>query len=96
MSGSAGNFTLTDQASGKTYQLAGDTSKLSEHVGHQVKITGSSSEASAAGTTPSGTTGATGAAGTTGAAGATGAGAQSTFEVKSVKMISETCPSTSK
>jgi Protein of unknown function (DUF5818) len=38
--GSAGNFTLTD-ASGKTYQLAGDTSKLGDHVGHQVRITGS-------------------------------------------------------
>lgn len=37
--GSAGNFTLTD-ASGKTYQLAGDTSKLGDHVGHQVRVTG--------------------------------------------------------
>src|SRR5438270_13619355 len=40
LSGSAGNWTLTDQ-SGKTWQLAGDTSKLSDHVGHQVRITGS-------------------------------------------------------
>jgi hypothetical protein len=37
--GSAGAYTLTD-ASGKTYQLAGDTSKLAEHVGHSVQITG--------------------------------------------------------
>lgn len=46
VSGSAGNYTLTD-ASGKTYQLAGDTSKLGDHVGHQVRITGE--EASGAG-----------------------------------------------
>jgi hypothetical protein len=50
LSGSAGNFTLTDQ-SGKTYQLAGDTSKLSDHVGHQVRITGS--EGSGAGASES-------------------------------------------
>ena len=37
--GSAGAYTLTD-ASGKTYQLGGDTSKLAEHVGHSVQITG--------------------------------------------------------
>jgi len=40
--GSAGNYTLTD-ATGKTYQLAGDTSKLGDHVGHQVRITGDES-----------------------------------------------------
>jgi len=38
--GTAGAYTLTD-ASGKTYQLAGDTSKLADHVGHQVQVSGS-------------------------------------------------------
>ncbi len=33
------NYTLTDK-SGTKYQLTGDTSKLSEHVGHEVEITG--------------------------------------------------------
>jgi uncharacterized protein YdeI (BOF family) len=42
--GSAGNYTLTD-TSGKTYQLAGDTSKLGEHVGHDVKVTGTTASA---------------------------------------------------
>ena len=37
--GSAGAYTLTD-ASGKTYQLGGETSKLGEHVGHSVQIWG--------------------------------------------------------
>lgn len=85
LSGSAGNFTLTDQ-SGKTYQLAGDTSKLSDHVGHQVRLMGTDNSSSASGSSPSG-------------AGATGAGSssgtQSTFTVNKVKMISSTC-STSK
>jgi Protein of unknown function (DUF5818) len=46
LGGSAGNYTLTD-SSGKTYQLAGDTSKLGEHVGHDVKITGTVASAAA-------------------------------------------------
>lgn len=82
LSGSAGNFTLTDQ-SGKTWQLAGDTSKLSDHVGHQVRLTGTDTSASAAGG-PSSTATATGA----GAA----SGTQSTFNVTKVKMISSSCP----
>ena len=35
-------YTLTDSA-GKTYDLQGDTSKLSDHVGHEVMITGTMS-----------------------------------------------------
>jgi hypothetical protein len=35
----AGGFTLTDN-SGKTYQLAGDTSKLADQVGHYDQVTG--------------------------------------------------------
>ena len=46
LNGSAGNWTLTDQ-SGKTWQLAGDTSKLSDHVGHQVRLTGTDNSGSA-------------------------------------------------
>lgn len=91
LNGSAGNWTLTDQ-SGKTYQLAGDTSKLSDHVGHQVRITGTdnSSSASSSGSSPSSSSGSS----------ATGAGASSgsqpTFTVQKVKMISSTCSTSSK
>lgn len=46
LAGSGGNFTLTD-SSGKTYQLAGDTAKLSEHVGHTLRISGSQKSAGA-------------------------------------------------
>lgn len=91
LSGSAGNFTLTDQ-SGKTYQLAGDTSKLSDHVGHQVRLMGSDNSSSASGSSsPNSSSPSSGA----GATGASSSGTQSTFTVNKVKMISSTC-STSK
>jgi hypothetical protein len=45
--GSAGSYTLTD-SSGKTYQLAGDTSGLADHVGHDVKVSGTMASAAAA------------------------------------------------
>lgn len=91
LSGSAGNWTLTDQ-SGKTYQLSGDTSKLSDHVGHQVRLMGTdnSSSASSSGSSPSSSS----------ASSATGAGSSSgsqpTFTVQKVKMISSSCPTGSK
>jgi hypothetical protein len=86
LNGSAGNWTLTDQ-SGKTYQLSGDTSKLSDHVGHQVRIMGTDNSSSAS---------SSGSAGSSPSSSATGAGASSgsqpTFTVQKVKMISSTCP----
>ena len=39
LSGTDGSYTLTDK-DGKTYQLTGDTSKLSEHIGHEIRVTG--------------------------------------------------------
>jgi hypothetical protein len=48
LGGSDGNYTLTAD-NGTTYQLTGDTSKLSEHVGHQVKVMGTTNAASANG-----------------------------------------------
>ena len=47
LNGSDGKYTLTDKQ-GQTYDLTGDTSKLAEHVGHEVKITGTQSAANAA------------------------------------------------
>jgi hypothetical protein len=40
LSGAADTFVLTD-ASGKTYELNGDTSQLNANVGHKVRLTGS-------------------------------------------------------
>ena len=52
LSGSSGNFTLTDKH-GTAYQLTGDTAKLSDHVGHEVRVTGTPSP-SASGATGAG------------------------------------------
>ena len=77
LSGSNGNFTITDK-NGTSYQLTGDSAKLSEHVGHEVKVTGTSGSAG------------TGASGSTeSSAGGTG----QTLQVTSVKHISKTCKS---
>jgi len=71
---SNGNYTLTSD-SGMTYQLQGDSSMLSKHVGHEVRITGSTSSSgnsSSAMSTNSGQS-------------------QETLMVKSMKHISTTC-----
>ncbi|HKV82848.1 MAG TPA: hypothetical protein VJP02_32165 [Candidatus Sulfotelmatobacter sp.] len=78
LSGSNGNFTLTDK-SGTSYQLTGDTAKLTEHVGHEIKVTGTSASAGA------------GASGSTEPSGTAGAG--QALQVTSVKHISKTCKS---
>ena len=75
LSGASGSYTLTDK-NGVAYQLTGDTAKLSEHVGHEVKITGTSSSASPGGD---------------GTAAGTANGNSQTLEVSSVKHISKTC-----
>lgn len=78
LGGSEGNYTLTDK-SGTSYQLAGDTAKLKEHVGHEVKVTGTASAASAA-SSQSGS-------------GMGQAGSSQAIQVTSVKMVSKSCPS---
>jgi hypothetical protein len=80
LQGSDGNYTLTDK-SGTTYQLQGDTSKLSAYVGHEVQITGSTTSASTATSPTAGTP--------------TGATQQSTLTVQNMKHISKTCKSAS-
>ena len=79
LSGSSGNYTLTDK-NGTTYQLTGDTAKLSDHVGHEVKVTGMA-----------GTGGATGGENASGAS--AGASGGQSLQVSSVKHISKTCKS---
>ena len=78
LSSSNGNYTLTD-SSGNSFPLTGDTAKLSEHIGHEVKITGATSSAS---TSPTG-----------GAASGKMGQTQPAIVVGSVKHISKTCKS---
>ena len=79
---SGGSYTLTDGTSGKTYQLQGDTSKMSAHVGHQVSLTGTTSgpSSSAAGGMTSSASGSD----------------QPTFVVSKLKHIATTCKSSNK
>lgn len=78
LSGSDGKYMLTDKQ-GNTIQLTGDTSKLAEHVGHEVKITGTASSAEGGGMGKQ----------STGAAGSS----EHSMEVSSVKHISKSCKS---
>jgi hypothetical protein len=80
LSGSAGNFTLTS-SSGTIYQLAGDTSKLSDHVGEQVEITGSA----ASGSDSSGSTA------TSPSGSGSSMGGSQTINVQKVKKIASSC-----
>ena len=79
LQGSNGSFTLI-ASSGMTYQLQGDTSKLSKHVGHEVQITGSPSKSSAGGSTSETSPG----------------GSQPALSVEKVKHISESCKNMNK
>lgn len=88
LSGSAGNFTLTSSA-GTTYQLAGDTSKLTDHVGQEVEITGTPESGSAAGTSPSSS------ASNPSSSSSSSMGGGQTINVSKVKKIASSC-STSK
>ncbi len=80
LSSSDGGYTLTDK-SGTAYKLSGDTAQLSDHVGHEVQIKGTTTEASQSSGAPSPTT---------------SAAAQPTLNVTGFKHISETCSSKSK
>ncbi|MGA8493423.1 MAG: hypothetical protein WB711_23580 [Terriglobales bacterium] len=75
LSSNNGSYTLTD-SHGKIFDLAGDTSKLSEHIGHTVKITGTSTAAPASSSSS--------------AMGQTSS-SHETIDVSSVKHISKTC-----
>jgi hypothetical protein len=80
LQGSNGNYTLMAD-NGTTYQLQGDTSKLSSHVGHEIQVTGSTMSTAAGSSSTS-----TQSSGTQ----------QSTLTVQSFKHISKSCTSASK
>ena len=99
--GSSGNYTLMENKTGATYQLTGDTSKLSQHVGEAVQISGtkgSGSSGSSSGAASSGT-GSSASGGTStygGTSSSGGMAAQQTFTVTSVKKISSNCTPSAK
>jgi len=44
------NFTLTE-SNGSTYQLEGDSSKLKQHVGHEIQVSGTIGQSAASSST---------------------------------------------
>ena len=80
LQGSDGNYTIMAD-NGTTYQLQGDTSKLSAHIGHEVQVTGSTMSAS-------------GSSSSTGTQ--SSATQQPTLTLQSLKHISKSCTSGSK
>jgi len=85
LGGSAGNFTVMDQ-SGTTFQLqlpaSADSSSLAQHVGQQVRVTGTVAGAA----TPSASSSASTAGAT---ASATGSNSQSSIKVSKIDKISD-------
>lgn len=92
LSGSSGNYTLTDK-SGTAYQLTGDTNGMSDHVGHTIKVTGSSSSSTNSSPNSSNSKGSTSSSSSS-SSNSSGAGSQNTFNVSSFKHVSKTCNST--
>lgn len=84
LGGAAGNFTITDKA-GTTYQLqlpaGADSSKLTSHVGEEVRVTGATSNAK----------GGSDAASAASAGGA--AGGQQTIAVTKIDKVGDKCGS---
>jgi Protein of unknown function (DUF5818) len=79
---SNGSYTLTSD-SGMTYELQGASSTLSKHVGHEVRITGSTSSAGRYNSATNPTAG-------------TAEKSQETLTVDNLKHISKTCSQVSK
>ncbi len=92
LTGSNGNYTLTDNA-GTAYQLTGDNSDLSKHVNEEVSVRGTQSGSASPSTSSSSASGSSNSTSPT--AGAAGVSAQS-FSVTTVKKVSDTCTSSKK
>ncbi len=86
LSGTDGNFSLTDK-SGMTYQLQGENSDLSKHVGQEVRIEGMVSAASSASSSNSSSPSESSASSSPTSSSSSG----NTLMVHKVKKISDSC-----
>jgi hypothetical protein len=84
LSGSDGNYMLTQDGTGTTFKLMGDEIKLKKHVGHEVAVTGQ-----AAGDSGSSAAASNQGQGDNSASTTTGAG--TTIHVTDVKMVAKQC-----
>ncbi len=83
LNGSAGDYTLTDKASGTTYKLEGNTAKMAAHVGHEVQVTGTASGSGSS---------ASSAANATASGNMSGMGGSQALTVSSFKHLAGSCP----
>jgi len=91
LSGSKGNYTITDK-SGNSYQLAAGNADLASHVGQQVQVSGTAAPSAAGNTSAtSGTSGTSGTAGTTGTGSSSSASQGNQLSVDNVTKISDNC-----
>lgn len=79
LGGSAGSYTLTEK-SGKEFDLQGDSSKLSDHVGQEVRITGAETKPSNSAGSTSSTSGST-----------SNSTSKRSIDVTNVEKVSDTC-----
>jgi hypothetical protein len=79
LSGSDGNYVLTQDGTGTVYKLSGGYSKLRDHVGHEVQVSGQLANSGTPDQTQTGTTGNAAAA------------SASMLQVSDVTMVSEKC-----
>jgi len=86
LSGSEGNYMLTQDGTGTTFKLMGDETQLKKHVGHEVSVTGQSSGDAASTTTSNQGQGDTSAG--------SAADTRTTIQVTNVKMVSKQCMGT--
>jgi hypothetical protein len=88
--GTSGSTAPAEIGSATTLKIAPGSTKLSEHVGHQVEITGTVDKASSASSSAT-TSPADPAAGRPSATASASSSSSPTFQAKSVKMVSATC-----
>jgi hypothetical protein len=81
LSGSDGNYMLTQDGTGASFKLMGDESKLKKHVGHEVSVTGQASGDAGSGSASNQGQGDTSSSGS----------AATTIQVTDVKMVSKQC-----
>src|SRR5438270_9511787 len=80
LSGSDGNYMLTQDGTGTVYKLSGGDSKLKDHVGHEVQVSGQLANTGTQDQTQASTP-----------AGNTAAASGSVLQVSDVTMVSEKC-----
>jgi len=97
LGGSAGKFTIIDKA-GMTYDLvlpaSADTSKLGQHIGQEVAVSGSMSNPGASGS-PTGSASSASTASSSASGAGSSAGTHPSIQVTKIDKVADTCSTNS-